>query len=342
MSDDDEEPPTDRNPEVRQDADDDQDPEEFVRGEVRLVSHRRLTHGVYVKKHEGLDSREELVRDLRGWRLVLPDTAVFTHVTAARLLGWQLPNLPEQMPVFVAMDLKDKRPRRAGLICSRLVRKAKPFGGTELPVDAPEEILLRAARDFGTLDLVIMIDSARRLGHIDEDKMEAILASKRPGVRVLREAWRLSNKLAESGGETVLRLFHEAMNVDVEAQVDLYDESGAHLGRADLLITGTHDVQEYDGAHHRGKGQQRTDLRRDRGLAGTAYQRRGYVMDDLVNHPLVVMHELDRLLDRPHDMTRLSRWREVVDNSLYSKKGRERILNRWRRQTVLTDWSKTA
>lgn len=330
-------PEDDENDEVDQHQDD-----EFVRGEVRLVSHRRLTHGVYVLKCEGLSDEQEFLRDLRGWLLVAPASAVFTHLTAARLLGWQLPKLPEQTPVFMAVGKADKRPRRAGLVCSRLVREAQPLGLTDLPVDTPEEILLRAARDLGLLDLVVMVDSARRLGHIDEGRMNVLLASKRPGVRLLRTAWTLSNRRAESGGETVLRIFHEAMEVKVEAQVDLYDDSGALVGRADLLITGTPHVQEYDGAHHRGKSQHRTDMRRERGLIGTSYQRRGYSLDDLLNHAVVVMHELDRLLDRPHDMARLARWRRLVDNSLYSQHGRDRILNRWRRQTVLVDWSKTA
>jgi hypothetical protein len=316
--------------------------DEFVRGQVRLVTHRRLAHGIYVKKCEGLSEDEEFRRDLRAWRLVLPDTAVFTHVTAARVLGWQLPKLPEQVPVFVAMDLKDTHPRRAGIVCSRLVRKAEPFGPEGLPVDAPEEILLRAARDFGVLDMVIMLDSALRLGHVDVTRMEVVLASKRPGVRVLKAAWALADKRAESGAESVLRLLHVAMDVRVEAQVELFDDDGVFLGRADLLVTGTHQVQEYDGAHHRAKEQQRTDLRRDRAIAGSAYRRRGYTMDDLINHPITVMHELDRMLGRPHEMTRLARWRRLVDNSLYSERGRERVLNRWRRRAPLLDWSKTA
>lgn len=309
-----------------------------IRGEVRLADYRRVAHGIYVRKREGLTADQEFRRDLGAWQLVLPESAVFTHVTAARLLGWQLPKLPEQTPVFVTVNLKDNRPQRAGLVCSRRVREVRRYGDHDLPVEEPEEILLRAARDLGTLDVVVMIDSARRLGHIDETRMAAILASKRPGVRVLRAAWALSNKLAESGGETVLRVFHEAMDVEVTAQVELYDEGGQFLGRADLLINGTCNVQEYDGEHHRGKGQQRNDLRRERGLIGTAYRRRGYTLDDLLNHALVVMHELDRLLGRPHDMTRLARWRDLVDNSLYSESGRARVLNRWRRQTTLRDW----
>lgn len=312
-----------------------------IRGEIRQVGYRRVGHGLFLPHRPGLDPDREFRRDLMAWLLVLPPGAVFTHVTAARLLGWELPALPEQVPVFVAVECDENRPRRPGLICSRLVRSTEP-GDVGLPVDRPEEILLRAARDLGTLDLVIMVDSARRRGHIDADRMAAILASRRPGVRVLRAAWNLSSERAESGGETVLRIFHEAMDVAVEPQAVLVDARGRVIGRADLLITGTRRLHEYDGAHHRDAIQHRTDLRRERGLAGSDYERRGFTLDDLLNHPLVLMHEIDRELGRPRKLARLTKWRRLVENSLYSEVGRQRVLNRWRRCTGVVDWSRTA
>jgi len=105
------------------------------------------------------------------------------------------------------------------------------------------------------------------------------------------------------------------------------------MGWEDLMV-----AVEYDGEHHRTKGQQRVDLRRSRALADADYLRRGYTLDDLLNHPVTVMHEIDRALDRPHDIRRLSVWRRLVENSLYSEAGRERVLNRWRRSTGLVDW----
>ena len=295
-----------------------------------------------MQQRDGLTTDEEFLRDLGAYLLVLPKKAVFTHITAARLLGWQLPKLPDQVPVFAAVEGDPRRPRRHGLICSRLVRQTRAGEAMGMPVDSPEEILLRAARDLGALDLVIMIDSARRLGHLDDARMRELLASKRPGVRMLRIAYELSTERAESGGETCLRIFHEAIGVAVEPQVELFDDDGVFLGRADLLLTGTCSVHEYDGEHHRGKAQHRTDLRRERGWSGTPYVRRGFVLDDLLNHPLVVMHEIDRALDRPHEVARLRTWRRVVENSLYSEQGRERVMNRWRRQGGIIDWARTA
>lgn len=202
--------------------------------------------------------------------------------------------------------------------------------------------MLRAARDLGLLDLSIMLESALRQGDIDRRRMEAVLASRRPGVALLRTAWRRASSKADSAGETLLGLFHDAIDVPVDPQVELFDERGNPLGVADFLVTGTCRVHEYDGEVHRQKVQHRRDLRRERAWAGTAYRRCGYTLDDLLNHPAVTMHEIDRALGRPHDPRRIGRWRRLVDNSLYSEIGRERLMNRWHRAMGVVDWSRTA
>jgi hypothetical protein len=314
-----------------------------IRGEVRLVGHRRVSHGLFLPIRDNLTEDDEFIRELEAYRLVLPESAVFTHLTGARLLGWRLPKLPDQVPVFVAVDTGDERPRRHGLICSRLVRDRRPRKGLGgLSVEATEEILLRAARDLGTLDLVILIDSALEKGDLDRARMEKLLASRRPGVRMLRTAYKMSTHRCESAGESALRLFHDVIEVAVQPQVELFDDQGTSIGRADLMVRGTTFVHEYDGAYHRGQIQHRSDLRRERALAGTPYVRRGFTLDDLLNHPAVVMHEIDRALGRPHQPDRLTMWKRIVDNSLYSTTGRERVMNRWRRQNGIIDWARTS
>ena len=94
----------------------------------------------------------------------------------------------------------------------------------------------------------------------------------------------------------MLRIFHRVMGVDVVPQVDLVDDHGRAFARADLLVAGTRNVHEYDGAGHRSPAQHRSDLRRERALAHARYVRRGYTLDDLLNHAAGVMHELDRAL----------------------------------------------
>ena len=309
-----------------------------IRGEIRLKGWRRVSHGLFVLEEEGLGPDEEFRRDLQAWLLVLPAGAVFTHLTAAVLLGWRQPKLPEQLPVFAAVRGDVSRPRRPGLICSRLTSAATPGTCWGLPVDRPEEILLRCARDLGLLDLTVLVESALALGHLDADRMAAILDSRRPGVVRLREAWRRACPKSESAGESLLHLFHDVIGVKVEAQVELFDDEGTFLGRGDLGVVGTRFVHEYDGAVHRDAAQHRADLRRERGWDGNGYVRKGFTLDDLLNHAAVTMHEVDRALGRPHDPRRLETWRALVAESLYSEIGRQRIMNRWHRSMGARTW----
>jgi len=301
-----------------------------------------VSHGLFLPERDDLSPDEEFWRELRAWLLVLPDGARFTHVTGARLRGWTLPKLPEHPPVFAAVEGDVARPRRPGLISSRLRRTAAQGARRRgLPVDSAEEILLRCARDLGHIDLVILIVSALRADDVDTKAMTLVLASRRPGVVALRAAWSEARKELQSPGEAILYLFHRAIDVPVAPQVTLCDERGVVLGQADLHLIGTKNVHEYDGAVHRDKVQHRKDLRRDRGWAGSDYVRRGYTLDDLLNHSLTVMHEIDRTLGRPHDHRRHERWCRLVENSLYSEVGRERVMNRWHRAMGVVDWSRT-
>lgn len=312
-----------------------------IRGEVRRADHRRLAHGLYLPLRD-VSARAETYRDLHAWLLVLPEEAVFTHVTAGFLRGWWLPKLPRAVPVFAAMGLTSSRPRRAGLICSRLVREWDGDTVDGLPVDSSTEVLLRAARDLALLDLVPMVDSALRAGHVTHDDLRGLCATTRPGVRQLRQAVSFADARSESPWETLLRLFHHAVGIDVIPQHDLFDARGRWIARADLWVPGTPFVHEYDGRHHDQASQRALDLRRMRQLNDTAIVRRGYVADDLLNHPLAMLQEMDRELGREHRPSRLHLWRRWVTESSYSDAGRRRLQNRWLRRSTLIDWSQTA
>lgn len=312
-----------------------------IRGQVRLVGFERLSHGLYQPTRPGLSADQAFLRELHALLLVLPPGAAFTHMTAARVLQWQLPNLPDNVPVFAAVR-GDRRPRRHGLITSRLTHTSEVAVVEGLPIDSAEEILLRASRDLGILDLAIMLDSALRLGHVDPARLRALETSSRPGCVRLRQAHSLADGRAESAGETVLRIFHEVMEVPVEPQASIYDHFGHLIGVVDLLVVGMDRAHEYDGAGHREGRQHTVDLRRERGWANSPYTRSGFTLDDLLNHPIVVMHELDRLLRRPHSLRRIQRWRTMIDESLYGERGRARVMNRWQRAVGVVEWPGTA
>jgi hypothetical protein len=314
-------------------------PSDAVRGQVRRSGYRRLSHGLYLPLHDGARADEEQLRDLAAWRLVLPDDAVFTHVTAAYLHGWWLPRLPRFVPVFAATELHSNRPRRAGLICSRLDRQADTDPVRGLPVDASTEVLLRAARDLAVLDLVPMVDSALRQGDLSRADLDRICGSGRPGVRQLRLAASMADPRSESAWESILRLFHHVVEIEVVPQKRILDDAGRLVARVDLWVAGTPFVHEYDGGEHERAPRRTVDLRRARGLSDRGITRRGYIADDLINHPLAMLQEMDRELGRPHRPARLSRWRRWVAESSYSDAGRRRLQNRWLRRTGIADWS---
>ncbi|MCW2765386.1 MAG: hypothetical protein JWO11_1345 [Nocardioides sp.] len=310
-----------------------------LRGEIRSAAFRRVSHGLFLPIAEGLDHRAEELRELAAWRLVLPEDAVFTHVTAASLYDWWLPPLPEFVPVFAAMGLLSNRPRRAGLICSRLDRESSCQVRHGHLVDSPEEVLLRAARDLGLLDLVVLIDSALRKGDVTPASLAAICETSRPGVRRLRRAASFSDGRAESAWETLLRLFHVLAGIVVEAQAKLVDAEGRFVARVDLLVQGTNSVHEYDGAVHDEPRRRTNDLRRGRRIVEVGVVRRGFTAPDLVQHPLVTLQEIDRAVGRVHRPGRLRRWTAWLEHSCYSTTGRRRLQNRW---LMKGRWSQTA
>jgi hypothetical protein len=313
-----------------------------LRGNIRVGGFRRVSHGLYLPIGVEDGDRKEYLRDLSAWQLVLPRDAVFTHVTAADLCGWWLPKLPDFVPVFAATGLSGNIPRRAGLICSRLPRD-HPTGIVEgLPVDSPYEILLRAARDLALIDMVVMLDSALRRGHV-ADQLEEYCHSGRPGSRRLRRALALSDPRSESAWESLLRLFHKAVDIDVEPQRPMYDEAGRFAGKVDLWVRGTPCAHEYDGDEHEKAPRRKTDLRRARRLLDAGVERRGYVADDLLNHPRAMLQEMDRELGRPHRPARLRKWYAWLRESSYSVAGRRRLQNRWLKINGRdADWGETA
>lgn len=302
--------------------------DDVLRGHIRNPAYVRVSHGLFEKRApSGVPEPAEL-RRLATWLAVLPPDARFTHVTGAALRGWQLPRLPEPIPVFAATNDED-RPRRLGLQVSRLTHRTQPELRLGLPVESGPEILLRAARDLSFLDLVALVDSARLRHDVDGITMKPILVGSRPGVRALRDAWEFSTGKCESAWESYLYTFHRSIGVDVEPQVDILGPTGRFVGRADLVIVGTYDVQEYDGGAHRDRAVHRRDLRRERGFAGTPYTRRGYTSEDLLVHDLEMLLEIDGMLERVHVPARLTRWRALVTASCLSRSGRDRLTNRW-------------
>lgn len=312
-----------------------------IKGHVRWSGFDRLTHGLHLSEIKNEAATARTLRQLDAWTMLLPPGAGYTHITAAWLRGWWMPQLPEHVPLFAAGPGAE-HPRRAGLVYSRLEGLATPTLVRGQPIVSPEESLLRAARDLSLFDLTIMTVSARRSGELDAEALASLCASHRPGVRALRAALSWADPRYESPFEVLLGMFHLLAGVPVEPQHGIFDAAGRFVARGDLWVVGTTSIHEYDGAVHGEERQRGLDLRRHRRLLDTPYVRRGYNADDLFNHPLAMLQEVDATIGRTHDPRRLGPWRRHVAESTYSAAGRRRLQNRWLRLSEHLDWTQTA
>jgi hypothetical protein len=190
--------------------------------------------------------------------------------------------------------------------------------------------MLAAARDLGVLDLVLMGDSALRLGHCTIDELAEAAARRRRGAPMLRRIIRMLDVRSESPLESVMRVLHRAADIPVEPQHEVFDHWGRFVARGDLWIVGTNRLHEFDGGGHREPDIQRSDLTRDRRLIEANWQRFGFTKAQLLNEGASIIASTDRLLGRSWDPERLRRWNALIANSMFGRPGRARALRHWR------------
>jgi hypothetical protein len=287
---------------------------------------KRLGHGVKVPS--GLTGCPARLAELRAWQAVLPASAAWTGLTGAEVHGLWLPSPAEGAPLFVATATVrgEVHPVRRELAVAR--HPAPPLALTVegVRVEPVAACLRAAARFLPTLDLVVLIDSALQLRRCTFQDVVAAAGERRRGARALRRALPLADGRSESAWETLLRLLHVVCGIDVESQVELFDGFGAFVARADLRVTGTNLLQEYDGAQHREAAEQVRDLRRARRIADIGVVRRGYVAKDLLDRPHLVLRAADEA--RGSGGSDPGPWLGLLGSSLYRPAGRRAFLAR--------------
>ena len=303
----------------------------YVAGEQQPVLGCRRTKD-WVQVARGLHRPREGWTDLEAWRLLLPDGGRFTHLTAARALGWWLPPTPADLPVFVAIGPDELRPRRPGLQVRRTEPTRPSVVVDGLPMDHPAEVLLDCARDLSLIDLVVLADSAVRAGACSLDELRETAARRRRGAPLLRRALHLVDARSESPYESLLRVLHVVCEVAVEPQHVIRDEDGGFVARADLWLVGTAAIHEYDGADHLDVRQQRHDLARSRRIGNHTWVRRGYTADDVLRKPITILRDADLSLGRAHQPQRIRPWHHMLAESLFTGAGAARLRTRLRLQ----------
>jgi hypothetical protein len=185
----------------------------------------QLSRGLYIPR------ASTLTDVLHGWGLVLPKCAAFTSLTAAELRGWWLPrSVP--YPVFAAVPIGERYPERKGLLVCSHPRPVPSVAVNGFKITTGAETLLAAARDLGILDLVILGDSALRTGDCTIEELEATAAQQRRGAPRLRAVLPLLDDRSESPWESVMRVLHQAVSINVEPQKEIFDQWGRFVARA--------------------------------------------------------------------------------------------------------------
>ncbi len=297
-----------------------------VHGQAPGRGWHRVSRGLWLPP----DDPPTPVDELRAWSVLLPETSAFTHLTAARLYGWWLPSSPPH-PVFAAMRRGDPRPRRPGLLVCRHPRSFAFTVRDGVRVTTPAETLLAAARDLGVLDLVVLGDSALRLGHTTVTELEIVAERRRRGAPLLREVIPLLDGRSESAWESMMRVLQGAADIPVQPQRVIHADDGRFLARADFWVVGTRRLHEYDGSDHRTPEVQDADLRRQRLLNAEGWERFGFTARHLLNEAAAIIRETDAVLGRSWDAARLRRWEDLLNASMLRRPGRHRALTHWQR-----------
>ncbi|MCC2315488.1 hypothetical protein [Cellulomonas xiejunii] len=290
------------------------------------------SHGVLVGRSRGPGwvrvahalHRRAATQDVAAWQAVLPASAAFSHLTAAGLHGWWLPQLPADLPVLVDQPRAEPRSRREGIRVTRVARDVPAILVDGVRVATPATALLACARDLGLLDLVVLVDSALRDGCV-ADEIGEVAAHGSRGGPLLRRALGLADPRSESPWETVLRVLHVTVDAPVVPQHVVRTADGVFVARGDLWLPATRVLHEYDGGVHRTAQAHTRDLRRDRALTAAGWTRRGYVAADLCRDPVAVLRDIDSAVGRPHAPARIRPWLSLLRTSTLTAQGRARL-----------------
>jgi len=219
----------------------------------------RVTRGAYVSRSVPLT----IGNACRAALQVLPDSASFSHLTAAALLG-----APVRLawPLQVTVPPGVARPQR---------RRVRVHVRTLLPEDVVDHQGLRVTSGPQTLldlsavlapdELVAVGDALCRAGHFSRKSLGARLerAHGARGVVTARHVAPILTPLAASRPESLFRYWLIASDLpDPEPQVAVLDRWGREVAHADLGYAEWKVALEYEGRQHAESQQFGRDLER--------------------------------------------------------------------------------
>ena len=219
----------------------------------------RVTRGAYVSRAVPL----ALTNVCRAAAQALPAGAVFSHLTAAALLGAPV---AVAWPLHVVLPPAVPRPqrRRVRVHVRRLLPEDVVVRGG-LPTTNGPQTLLDLAASLEPEELVAIGDALYRAEHIDPGTLHARLqrAGGARGIVRARSIAPLLTPLAASRPESILRYWLTVSDLPTpEPQTPVLDRWGREVAHADLGYPRWKVALEYEGRQHAEARQFGRDLER--------------------------------------------------------------------------------
>lgn len=187
---------------------------------------------------------------------MLPDQ-VFSHTTAAVLLGLRLPEGFREQGLHVTSIAPTRASKCAGVVghqSAALIRPIVLSGG--IRVTDPVTTWVKLGGYLTVDELVIMADGFLRrknpLATLDQLRAAVDAAAGKRGARRLRAAVELVRPGTDSARETMLRLVVvRAGFPEPIVNLPIVNRYGAVIAHGDLAFPEYRVLLEYDGGHHR-------------------------------------------------------------------------------------------
>jgi hypothetical protein len=206
---------------------------------------------VYVVAHADLG----LVDWVRAALLVLPSDAVASHLTAARLRGFDArgrDSLEFSTNTAAVTELP-------GVILHRRIGRLTSYDVDGIPTTGPDRTFVDCATILGIVQLVQLAEHLLHIGATTRDTLAQYCHDRHiDGVRRARRAMSFVMTGAESPMETLVRLLLVFARLPCPTPNQwIFDSDGRRVARVDLLYERYMVVVEYDGWHHERDGRQR-------------------------------------------------------------------------------------
>ncbi|WP_430780546.1 DUF559 domain-containing protein [Actinoplanes sp. G11-F43] len=244
---------------------------------------RRLFPDVYTHRDTRLDHPAWCAAAM----LALPDDTAVGGPSAATL--WGVGTLPPHAPVTVVTPRNSRiRPlRRLSVHYTTLAETdVTVHDGTRLTT--PARTVFDLGRRHGRADTLAVLDAMLHRGLLNENDLRGMLADRRtwPGAARLAELVDLAEPLSESTMESRLRLvIIDAGLSPVAVQHPVHTTAGEFVGRVDFAWPDIRLAVEYDGDHHRERGQYRRDVGRLNALRMAGWTVLRFTADDVMRWP---------------------------------------------------------